>query len=89
MEAPSLAASVKGANFDEQLEENEGPWNNLAIDLNEDQVDSASNFTDNSSLSSGIKSMFTVIFCSDLWASFTGFFRTECKKQKKGRHKPK
>ena len=73
MEAPSPCASgdFKGASFVEQLGENESPQNNLEIDLKED---SKVNFSNTFSSFSRLRSLFTALFWSGLWASFTVFF---------------
>ena len=72
-EAPSSEASgdVKGVSFVEQLGENKGPRNVLASNLREDLRLNISNIF--SSLSR-LRSLFTALFWSGLWASFTVFF---------------
>ena len=76
MEAPFPEApgDVKGGSFVEELHENEGPQNELAIDFKEDaQV----NIFNISSSSSGLKSVFTVVFWTGLWVSFTSLFKED------------
>ena len=67
----SGSIDVKGASFVEELGENEGPQNNLAINFKEDLK---LNITNDSSSSSGLRSVFTALFWSGLWASFIVFF---------------
>ena len=75
-EAPSPEAScdVKGASFVEQLSKNESPWNYLAINFKEN---SKLNISNASSSSSRLRSVFTTLFWSGLWVSFTVFIRKD------------
>ena len=72
-EAPSPEASgdVKEASFVEQLSENESPQNNLAINFKEDLK---INILNDSISPSKLRHVFTALFWSGLWASFTVFF---------------
>ena len=75
MEAPSpeVSGDFEEAFFVEQLGENEGPRNNLEIDLKEDLK---VNFSNTFHSFSGLRHLFTALFWSGLWARFTVFLET-------------
>ena len=72
--SPEAARGIKGGSFVEHLGKNEGPRNKLAIDFKEDTQLRILNIL---SSSSGLRSVFTAVFWTRLWVSFTSLFKED------------